>query len=321
MSDPRGRVPRGVPVFLLSVDPAYRAPPSQSGRLQLANWIASIRNPLTARVMANRIWYWLFDQGIVDSVDNFGTMGDSPSNQPLLDHIACRLIQNHWSIKKAIREIVLSHAYRLASTYDETDYTADPQNSLIWRHSKKRLTAECIRDAMLASSGQLNLKPPLGSQVANAGDGPIGNGNAYSRIGENALTDANNNYRSVYLPVARDEIPDSLAVFDYPDSTVVHGQRETTNVPAQGLYMLNNDFVRAQARGVALKLMTVSGSRQDRINFVFRLILDRPATDSDQQAAQAFFTRMSNDNSIPPAQKWVNFCQALFNTAEFRYLN
>jgi len=320
MSDPRGRVPRGFPAFLVT-NRTFAMPSDESGRKELADWIASPRNPLTARVMANRIWYWLFDQGIVASVDNFGTMGDAPSNQPLLDYLACQLIENRWSVKKTIRQIVLSHAYQLASSYDETDYTADPQNTLIWRHSKRRLTAECIRDAMLASSGQLNLKPPVGSAVALAGDGPIGTGPAYSRINEAKFADATNSYRSIYLPVARDVVPDSLSVFDYPDSSVVNGARETTNVPSQGLYMLNNDFVRAQARQVALRLLSGYGSGEDRVNLAFRLILGRPASASEQRTAAAFFSRMADDPRVNAPAAWTDFCLALYNTAEFRYLN
>jgi hypothetical protein len=321
MSDPRGRVPRGIPAFLVISRAGSTVPRNESGRRELADWIASARNPLTARVMANRIWYWLFGQGIVASVDNFGTMGDPPSNQPLLDYLACQFIENNWSMKKTIREIVLSHAYQLASSYDQADYATDPQNALIWRHSKRRLTAECIRDAMLASSGQLNLKPPVGSAVAAAGDGAIGVGPAYARVNETVFADAANTHRSVYLPVARDVVPDSLAVFDYPDSTVVHGDRETTNVPAQGLYMLNNDFVRAQAKLVAQRLNSGNRSDEDKVNQAFRLILGRPASDAEQKAAAEFFSRMANNTRALPPERWTDFCLALYNTAEFRYLN
>ncbi len=327
MSDPRDRVPRGIPAFL-SWSGSPGIPRNQSGRLELANWIASGKNPLTARVMTNRIWYWLFGQGIVTSVDNFGTMGELPSNQQLLDYLAERLIDNRWSIKKTIREIVLSHTYQLASTYDENDYGVDPQNTLLWRHSKRRLNAECIRDAMLVSSGQLNLKPLVGSMVAIAGDGAIGAGAAYDRINEEQFVGATGNYRSVYLPVVRDVVPDSLQVFDYADSTVVTGARETTNVPSQALYLLNNDFVRAQARGLAGRLFEAyppgaenqRSMRQDRVNLAFRLALGRPATGFEQTKAVEFFSRMTADQQIGP-RAWTDFCLGLYNTAEFRYLN
>jgi hypothetical protein len=331
MSDPRDRVPRGVPAFLSwSGSPSISR--SESGRKELADWIDAPTNPLTARVMANRIWYWLFGQGIVASVDNFGTMGESPSNQPLLDYLATRLMENNWSIKKTIRDVVLSHAYQLASTYDETDYTADPQNELIWRHSKRRLNAECIRDAMLVSSGQLNLAPPLGSSVAIAGNGTIGGGPVFDRINEETFVTATSIYRSVYLPVIRNEVPDSLEVFDYPDSGVVTGARETTNVPSQALYLLNDDFVLAQSRQLAARLIAafpaganqkIVGARmlQDRVNMAFRLTMGHPATVGEQNAAATFFSHMSGDRGVGSAGAWGDFCLALFNTAEFRYLN
>jgi hypothetical protein len=281
--------------------------------------------------MANRIWYWLFGQGIVASVDNFGTMGDSPSNQALLEYLASQLIDNGWSMKKSIREIVLSHAYQLASTYDENDFGIDPQNALLWRHSKLRLNAECIRDAMLASSGQLNLKPPVGSPVALDGDGAIGSGPVYERINEEAFVETTNPYRSVYLPAPRDAGPDSMSVFDYPDSSVVHGARETTNVPGQALYLLNNDFVRAQARLLAQRVMAFTppansggiavGIRQQRINLAFRLVLGRPANAVELNAAANYFAKMSNDQDVKLPGTWTDFCLALYNTAEFRDLN
>jgi len=329
MSDPRDRVPRGFPAFLVRGG-AESFSRSESGRRELADWIASPSNPLTARVMANRIWYWLFGQGIVGTVDNFGTMGDAPSDQPLLDYLAYQLIQNHWSVKKMIREIVLSHTYQLASTYDENDYAVDPQNAFLWRHSRLRLNAECIRDAMLASAGQLNLDPPVGSAVALAGDGTVGSGPPYERIDDEQFVSATNNYRSVYLPVPRDAIPDSLAVFDYPDSTVVHGAREVTNVPGQALYLLNSDFVRAEAGQLAQRLIATcppsSGEdaialRQNRVNTAFRLALGRPATAFEQDAAARYFLRMSNDRAVKNGGAWSDFCLALYNTAEFRYLN
>jgi hypothetical protein len=334
MSDPRERVARGIPAFLIWSETTRSIPQNQSGRLELAEWIASAKNPLTARVMANRIWYWLFGQGIVPSVDNFGTMGESPSDQKLLDFLANRLIDNGWSIKKTIREIVLSRTYQLAGTYDEADYAADPQNTLLWRHSKRRLNAECIRDAMLASSGQLNLKPPLGSMVASAGEGSIGAGPAYDRINEEQFVGATGNNRSVYLPAVRDVVPDSLAVFDYADSSVVTGARETTNVPSQALYLLNSDFVRAQAKQLAARVAeafpppsagsgraAILGLRQDRVNLAFRLTFGRPATLAELGMANQFFARMSRDNEANPASAWVDFCLVLYNAAEFRYLN
>lgn len=231
MNEPGVRVPRGFPAAL-STSGSRPIPTTTSGRKELADWIASPRNPLTARVMVNRIWHWLFGAGLVASVDNFGTMGTPPTNPALLDHLATRLVANRWSLKATIRDIVLSRTYQLASTYDETNFTIDPQNAFLWRQNKRRLDAEYIRDAMLAASGQLDLKPPVGSAVALAKDGPIGSTGGFVRINEDLFINATANYRSVYLPIVRDLLPDALAVFDYSDASLVMGAREQTNVPA-----------------------------------------------------------------------------------------
>ncbi len=254
-----------------------------------------------------------------------------PANQLLLDYLAIQLIENNWSVKKTIREIVLSHTYQLASSYDESDYTADPQNALLWRHSKRRLNAECIRDAMLAASGQLNLKAPVGSAVAVAGDGAIGVGGPQIRVNEQKLSDASSNYRSVYLAAARDVEPDALSVFDYADAVEVNGARETTNVPGQALYLLNNDFVIAQAKHLADRLASgysgtndagnAAKAREGRVDLAFRLIFGRPASLSEQNAAAEFFSRIAKDPRVRPQGAWADFCLALFNTAEFRYMN
>jgi hypothetical protein len=193
------------------------------------------------------------------------------------------------------------------------------------------LNAECIRDAMLASSGTLNLKPPVGSLIAVAGDGTIGAGPVYSRINEDSLINATGNFRSVYLPVARDVLPDSLAELDYPDSSVVNGARETTNVPGQALYFLNSDFVRGQAKTLALRLFatyppgsqteSAIAQRQDRVNLAFELVLGRPANDTEQNAAAEFLAKMAGDPAAKGLAVWTDFCLSLYNTAEFRYLN
>ena len=127
--------------------------PKQSGRLELAQWLTSPQNPLTPRVIVNRVWHHLFGQGIVSTVDNFGTTGDPPSNPELLDHLATRFIRDGWSVKRLVRALVLSRAYQLGSKATPKHLAADPANRLVWRHSPRRLDAEEIRDAMLAAAG------------------------------------------------------------------------------------------------------------------------------------------------------------------------
>ena len=315
MNDPGERVPRGVPASLSTV-PVSAISSETSGRKELADWITNVRNPLAPRVMVNRMWHWLFGQGIVTSTDNFGTMGVPPVNQPLLDHLVTRLVGNQWSIKATIREIVLSRSYQLASTHDAAAYAADPQNTLVWRHSRRRLDAECIRDAMLTVSGQLQVTPPVGSAVALAGEGPIGSTGGFIRINEDTFINAVANYRSTYLPIARDLLPDALAVFDYSEASVVNGARETTNVPAQALYLLNNDFVREQAAKFAERLTRSPGSTEQRIAQAYALALSRAPTLNEQQAAMKFLQQQGTS-----PQAWSTFCLALFGSAEFRFLN
>ena len=158
-------VPRGFPRVVELLD-APKAASDRSGRLELARWLAHPDHPLTARVMANRVWRHLFGAGIVRTVDNFGTSGERPSHPELLDQLAVRFVADGWSVKKLIREIVLSRSYRQSSTYDENAFRTDPENRLLWRAAKRRLDAEAIRDAMLAVSGELDAARPAGSLVA-----------------------------------------------------------------------------------------------------------------------------------------------------------
>src|SRR5262249_34860634 len=157
-------VPRG----FLSVLPVPGAPnvnPGQSGRLELAQWLTSDRNPLTPRVMANRVWHHLFGAGLVTSVDNFGVTGDAPSHPDLLDHLARQFVRDGWSVKKLVRAVVLSRAYQLGPDAPDANTKRDPANRLVWRHSPRRLSAEEIRDAALAAAGTLDRTRPVGSPV------------------------------------------------------------------------------------------------------------------------------------------------------------
>ncbi|MBI3876787.1 MAG: DUF1549 domain-containing protein [Verrucomicrobia bacterium] len=334
---PAEKVPRAFPVALTHSTPP-NIPKGASGRRELADWLTDSNNPLTARVYANRVWGWLFGQGIVSSPDNFGNMGSRPSNQPLLDTLAMKLIENGWSTKKLIREIVLSHAYQLSTAYDERAHDADPENALAWRMSPRRLDAECIRDAMLAVSGDLDLKPALGSVVARVGDRPIG-GPRFFGLGESQVN-TEERFRSVYLPVVRDLVPDALALFDFPEPSLVSGTRETTSVPSQALYMLNSDFVRHQAQGFAdrvLRWRPSAGAKaadvqfKERVDVAYWLVFTRPPSDNETRAANDFFAKFAGINGggsagavsqtkVSPIA-WTSFCRALLASAEFRYLN
>lgn len=314
-------VPRGFPQVIQVAD--TRAVSShQSGRLELAHWLTHPDHPLTARVMTNRIWRHLFGVGIVSSVDNFGFSGQRPSHPELLDHLAVRFVADGWSVKKLVRDMVLSHTYRQASTYDEKSFVADPENRLLWRSAKRRLDAEVIRDAMLMVSGELDTSRRLGSLVGKEiGDRPI------SLIGldRRLPTDLDaSRHRSVYLPVLRDRLPDVLDLFDFAEPSLVTGDRETTNVPLQALYLMNSPFMEARAKALADRLMRESNDDESRIRLAFLLCYCRVPTDDEMAIATSFLERgmkLAGDDEKGRQQVLAACCQGLLSTAEFRNID
>ena len=317
------KVARGFPEFLShGVKASINS--DTSGRLELANWIASPQNPLTSRVIVNRVWHWLFGRGIVASVDNFGTTGCQPSHAALLDHLATRFTEQGWSVKKLIREIMLSRAYQLSCAHDESSFRADPDNILVWRMNQRRLDAECMRDAMLASSGALDFKRQIGSLLAQVGDGPVG-GSRFSVITEDVIIKTNGKFRSLYLPIARNAPPDTLSIFDFPDPAVVLGARETTTAPPQALFLMNSKFVEEQSAHFAARIWKAvppGSSTEDRFDERFKLACllawARPPDAEELKAAREFMSRQPASQSEAAL---VAVCRALFGSAEFRYLN
>ncbi len=320
-------VPRRFPE-VFSIEHTEPIPSDQSGRLQLARWLTHPQHPLTARVMANRIWLHLFGAGLAASADNFGMSSDPPSHPELLDYLACRLVDEGWSVKQLIREIVLSRAYRQSSAFREPAFQTDPENRLLWRMSKRRLEAESIRDAMLSASDQLDPNRPLGSLVARQiGDRPI------SLIGLDPKIPRDLDgslHRSVYLPVLRDRLPDVLDLFDFAEPSLVTGHRESTNVPVQALYLMNSPFVQAQSVAFAHRLLRQSDNNADRIRLAFQLSFARAPDDDEMEMATKFLgtATLPSDQVLGkpadwnvPTQKLVSFCQALLSTAEFRNLD
>jgi mono/diheme cytochrome c family protein len=345
VNKPGETVPRGFLTVLTHATPP-KIPADSSGRRELAEWMLADSNPLTSRVMVNRIWQWLFGQGLVTTPDNFGTTGKKPSNQALLDTLAVKFREDDWSVKKLIREIVLSHAYQLSTTFDETNFAADPENALVWRMSKRRLDAESMRDATLAISGQLDLRPPLGSPIAVLGNGPIGQFRQFPNAGvpEDVLVEsgARTNARSVYLPIARDMLPDALTVFDFAEPGFVSGSRDATNVPSQALYMLNSPFIATAAQKLAERVMATYPAGPDsdaatnlaqRVQLAYGLVFSRAPSEGERQVAYNFFSKfpsappagdvraVSLNKTDPATAAWISFCRALFASAEFRYLN
>jgi hypothetical protein len=313
------KVPRGFVQVISS--PGKHALPNttSSGRLELAKWVASPDHPLTARVMANRVWHHLFGSGLVRSVDDFGVSGETPSHPELLDHLAVRFVEQKWSVKALVREIVLTQTWQLAADHDETNFAADPDNRYLWRMKPRRLTAEAIRDSMLLASGQLDDKRPPGSSLSAVGEGTIGRA-----VFEPEIRKIDGDYRSVYLPRVRNVLPEMLDLFDAPDASLVTGVRETTTSPLQGLYLLNSPFVRRAAEGLAKRVEQAKSD--DPIATAHRLAFGRPPTDKQRAIANDF---MASFKKAATAEKLTDldrrslqaYCHALLCSAEFRILD
>jgi hypothetical protein len=313
-------VPRGF-VRVLTYPQSPDVNKEQSGRLQLAVWMTSKENPLSARVMANRVWFHLFGRGIVPTVDNFGALGEAPANQPLLDYLAVRFMNQGWSVKKLIREVMLSRTYQLSSEHNEANYAADPDNTLVWRMNRRRLEAEAIRDAILFVGGNLDLKRPEGSLTQTIQGGEIG------RQARTAGVLQEVKFRSAYLPIVRGLVPEFLSLFDVADSELVVGQRDVTTVAPQALYLMNSPVVLEQAESLAKRVLE-SGAADDksRVNRVFEQTLSRPADSQELADVLAFVT--SYTDSLPSdlkadqreLQAWTSVCQSLLASAEFRYV-
>ena len=318
LEHPGDPVPRGFPTVLSGETPPTIA--GGSGRLALAEQLASRENPLTARVMVNRVWLHLFGRGLVPTPDNLGAAGQAPSHPELLDTLAVSFMDQDWSVKPLIRRIVLSRAYQLASSHDPHNFEADPDDTLVWRMAPRRLEAEVFRDAILSVSGKLNLEPPVGSAVAVAGEGLAGPFRGFGQDGQDL-------HRAVYLPVVRDQLPESLSLFDFADPSLVTGERATTSGPTQALYLMNSSFVIRQAEAAAARLREIEGDDDARIVAAYLRFLARKPTAAERNRARTFLARFDSGG---PERKtgedrakaaWTAFCQALYASAEFRYLD
>jgi hypothetical protein len=291
---------------------------AKSGRLELAEWIASRDNPLTARVMVNRVWQHLFGTGLVESTDNFGLTGDKPSHPELLDYLAIRFMDEGWSIKRLIREIVLSRTYQQSDRRDEAAYAVDPGNRLLWRFGRRRLEGEAIRDAILAASGRLDLKRPYASSTLTVANVELGSS------AKSLSTDDSPRHRAVYLPMFRNNVPEMLGLFDMADPSLVIGKREVTSVATQALYLMNSKFVMDQAQHMAKRVMEeASSDPAARVELAYRLTLTRQPTDAERDAMLDYVRRAKageGDAARSETEAWTDVCHALFGSAEFLYV-
>jgi hypothetical protein len=256
-------------------------------RLELAEHIASPQNPLTSRVIVNRIWQHHFGQGLVRTPSNFGLQGDKPSHPELLDYLASRFVAEGWSMKKLHREIMLSSVYQLGTAGAPKNFEADPDNRLVWRFNRHRLDVEAMRDSLLFVSGKLDSK---------AGGPPEKFGPQDDR-------------RTVYSYVSRYKIDSVLGLFDFPSPQGTSEQRMETNVPLQRLFFMNSDFVMTQSKALAARLEGASDA--EKIGKLYGMVYQRPPTAAENQLAAEFLKQST----------WPQYVQVLLSSNEFNFVN
>jgi hypothetical protein len=300
--------------------PQPKIPAGQSGRLQLADWIADARNPLTARIAVNRVWQKLFGEGLVRSVDYFGTRGDTPSHPELLDHLAHRFMKEGWSQKKLIRTLALSRTYRLASGNPPSK---DPENKLLTLMNRQRLDAESIRDAMLVASGRL--AEPVGGPglplefPENISGLPLKvKQDVHPQFSLKKERESQMVERTLYLPVVRTGTQPGTArlrdVFDFPQPAQFTSKRSETTVPTQSLYLLNADLIRERGEDLAKMLLAIQENDSARLARLWLRVLNRPITAPEREDALTF---LQTSKAAGETQAWTELARALFGTNEF----
>jgi len=276
-------VPRGF-LRIVTLSETLAIPTNASGRLQLAEWITNPENPLTSRVVVNRAWQHLFGEGIVATPDNFGHLCARPVNEELLDYLAVKFVtEQNWSIKQLVRSLVLTRAYQLSSdTYAKAE-EIDPADTLNWRAAPRRLLAEQLRDSILAASGRLDLEPPHFGVTGEFGDGYYGVNIWESDLPQHFYK------RSVYLPVPRDMVPESLSLFNLPNPNLVGAKREDTTSPSQALFLMNNALVQDEALHLARELLQNKKlSEKERIQRAYLAVFQRQPTPAEVKRAAKF---------------------------------
>ena len=294
---------------------------SGSGRLELANWLTRPQNPLTARVMANRIWQHHLGYGIVHSENDFGARGMRPTHPELLDYLSTQFIASGWSIKAMHRLIMLSQTYQLAAADDDPhDAQLDPANDLLWHFNRSRLDAESIRDSMLALGG--NLDTTMG------GAHPFPPVETWSFTQHNPFDgEYDTNRRSVYLMTSRLRRLPYLALFDGADPNATTARRMPSIVPTQALFLMNSPFVHAQSNGLAARLIRERSDDASRIDWGYELALSRPPSAQEQSESIEFLRRYREQlkksgapESQRPSLSLAAFARTLMVSDEFLYV-
>ncbi|MDG2180276.1 MAG: DUF1553 domain-containing protein [Mariniblastus sp.] len=308
-------IPRGF-LSVCSDEPRPEFGRDESGRLQLAEWIASPDHPLTVRVYVNRVWRHLFGKGLVSTIDNFGFVGEKPSHPELLDFLALDFIDSGWSTKKLIKKIVLSHAFQLSVVVDPVAKEKDFENRLIWRANRRRVDAEVLRDSILFASGELDLTP---------------GGRTIRKITQYDLGYKFDTVRrSVYVPAFRNSMLPLFEVFDFANPNLVTGDRNTSTLPTQALFLMNDPEVIRASTKMADRLLAMSKIDDvERVRIAYLSTIGRKPTPVEIQAVEEYLRQEiaeGNGGSAVSGDKirqeaWARFCHALFASLDFRYVD
>ena len=267
-----------------------------SGRLELADSIVSPGNPLTARVVVNRVWSMFFGRGLVTTPSNFGLLGARPSHPALLDDLAVRFMENGWSMKRLIREIVLSSTYRQCSDDSEANRAIDPENMYLWRMNRRRLSIEQWRDSILAAGDNLD------------------------RLGGKSLelTDKKNFRRTVYGRVSRKKLNDMLMQFDYPDANVHAAKRSATTTAMQKLFVMNNPFMVEQAKRVAKRVAGEGvAASAEQVQSIYSILYSRQPSAAELDLALGFL-QLPAESQLT---RWEQYSHALLAANEMSYID
>jgi hypothetical protein len=314
----------GFPAVLSPPEPQITPPPygdTSGRRLALAHWIASPDNPLTARVMVNRVWQYHFGRGIVRSSSDFGFQGDRPTHPELLDWLASEFVAKGWRLKPLHRMIMLSATYRMSSRAQRKAYARDPGNDLFWRFAPRRLQAEEVRDSILAANGSLNVKmggpgffPTIPEEVL-AGQSQPGANWGKSSPEERAR-------RSVYIFVKRSLITPILASFDGPETDLTCPIRFATTQPTQALGFLNSAFIHEQAKVFAEYLRRTAGpDPAAQVKRALWRVTQRPPTAKEVTRGVRYIEAMRHEQGVRPEDALTLFCVIALNLNEFIYLD
>jgi hypothetical protein len=312
-------VPRG----FLTVLGGQRLPEEEpwSGRRALADWITDPGNPLTARVLVNRVWQHHFGRGLVRTPNDFGTRGEPPTHPGLLDWLTSRFVEEGWSIKALHREILRSGTYRMASIEDPESAERDPENRLLWTFNRRRLDAEEIRDAMLAVSGDLDRSPGGSHPFPPVWEWRYSQHRPF-------VADYPSRHRSLYLMQQRIRLHPFLAVFDGADTNASTERRKTSTTPQQALFILNDEFVHEQAGRLADRLELEAADSASRVDRAFRLAFGRGASCDEKQEAIAYLARVDEalgaaglSDARRPRAAWESYLRVILGSNEFVFVD